>query len=154
MVCLGMGIFGFILFGTFCPSCTCYLFSSLHFGSFHPQLLQIHFQFLFSFLSVTPIMCQLSCLKSSHRSHMLHLFFHCFSVCSSHLVISIILSSKSLTQSSFLLTWLYSSSSARFQLVFCENCSTYRSYFSVFMGRGELHIFLLYHLIPFQPWHS
>ena len=22
------------------------------------------------------------------------------------------------------------------------------------MGRGEIHIFLLYHLIPFQPWHS
>ena len=80
MVCLGRGLFGFILFGTFCPSCTWYLLSSLGFGSFHPQLLQMHFQLLFSFLSVTPIMCPLSCLKSSHRSHMLHLFFHCLSV--------------------------------------------------------------------------
>ena len=51
-------------------------------------------------------------------------------------------------------TWFYSRSSASFQLVCCGNCSTYRSYFSVFMGRGEIHIFLLYHLIPFQPWHS
>lgn len=49
-----------------------------------------------------------------------------------------------------LITWFYSRSSASFQLVCCGNCSTYRSYFSVFMGRGEIHIFLLYHLIPFS----
>ena len=44
-------------------------------------------------------------------------------------------------------------SSASFQLVFPENCSTCRSNFELFIGRGELHIFLLHLLDPRQPWH-
>ena len=35
---------------------------------------------------------------------------------------------------------------ARFQLVYSENCSTCGCIFPVFMGRGELHIFLFGHI--------
>ena len=38
--------------------------------------------------------------------------------------------------------------SASFQLVFCENCSTYRYIFDMFMVGGELHVYLLRHLDP------
>ena len=48
---------------------------------------------------------------------------------------------------SFLKIWL-SKRSATFQLVFCENCSTCRCIFDVFVGVGELHILLFCHLDP------
>lgn len=43
----------------------------------------------------------------------------------------------------FVQVWVYKNSSASFQLVFCENCSTCRCVFDVFVGRDEL---LLCHL--------
>ena len=42
--------------------------------------------------------------------------------------------------------WLYKRSSANFQLVSCENCSTCRYVFDTFVETGELYILLLYHL--------
>ena len=52
-------------------------------------------------------------------------------------------------QESFLQTWFYRSS-ATFQLVFQENCSTCRCIFYVFVGAGsgELYVPLLCHLDP------
>ena len=45
----------------------------------------------------------------------------------------------------------YMRSSASFQLVFCENCSTCRCIFDVFVGEGELRVLLLCHLdLPWQ----
>lgn len=38
--------------------------------------------------------------------------------------------------------------SAGFRLVFCENCSTYRYIFDMFMVGGELHVYLFRHLDP------
>ena len=48
---------------------------------------------------------------------------------------------------SVLQLWSYRSS-ASFQLVFCEQCSTWRCIFDVFVRKGELHILLLCHLAP------
>ena len=48
----------------------------------------------------------------------------------------------------FLQFWLYRNNSARFQLVFYENCSTCRCIFEVFVGRGELHVIPLHQFNP------
>lgn len=50
-----------------------------------------------------------------------------------------------ITCGSFLQVLLYRSPSASLQFVFSENCSTWCT-FDVFVGRGELHVFLLHHL--------
>lgn len=57
-----------------------------------------------------------------------------------------------ITWGAFLQLWLYSSSS-RFPLVFCENCSTLRCIFDVFLGGGGWppHILLLCNL-ELLPW--
>ena len=49
---------------------------------------------------------------------------------------------------SFLQIWLKKRCSASFHLVFCENCSPCRCIIDVFVGVGELHIFLFCHLDP------
>ena len=46
----------------------------------------------------------------------------------------------------FLAALLYRRSSATFQLVFCKNCSTCGCIFDVFVGGGELRIFIVCHL--------
>ena len=43
MICLGVGLFGFILFGTSVLPVPRYLFSSSGSGKFHSLFLQIHF---------------------------------------------------------------------------------------------------------------
>lgn len=44
--------------------------------------------------------------------------------------------------------------SVSFQLVFCENSSTYRYIFDMFIVGGELHVYLLHRLLtPLHFWH-
>ena len=52
---------------------------------------------------------------------------------------------------SFLQLWLFKISSLTFQLVFYENCSTYRCIFDVIVGGGELHFLLLLFYLDIPP---
>ena len=51
-----------------------------------------------------------------------------------------------ITYGFFQQSWLCRSLSASFQLFFSETCSTCKCIFDVFVGGGELHVFLLCHL--------
>ena len=56
MICLGVGLFGFILFGTFCASCTWISFSSFRFGKFS-GISSNKFLIPFSFHFLKPLLC-------------------------------------------------------------------------------------------------
>lgn len=59
---------------------------------------------------------------------------------------SLLFPSYTITYGFFLQSWLCSSFPDSFQIVFSETYSTCRCIFDVFVGRGELHVFLLWHL--------
>ena len=98
MICLGVGLYGFIVGGTFSASCTwiCFLFQV---GDiFSHTFLQVHFWSpSLSSLSWTPIMWILVSLVLSQRSYTVLIFKNVFSF--SDWVLSIMQSSRSLMHS-------------------------------------------------------
>ena len=104
-VCLGMFLFGFILYGTLCASWTWLTISFSMLGKFSTIITSKIFSYYFFFSSSfeTPMIRMLMCLIWSQRSlrlsSALFIFFTLF--CSSE-VISTILSSSSLIHSSAL----------------------------------------------------
>ena len=97
-MCLGMFLFGFILYGTLCASCTWLTISFSMLGKFSTIISSKFFSNNFFFSSSgIPIIWMLVCLISSHRSlrlsSVLYILFTLF--CSLE-VISTILSSSSL----------------------------------------------------------
>ena len=74
---LSLSLFGFILFGTLCASCSWMSVSFFGFRKFIAIISSLHFQSSFVFLPLLgpPIMCRLVCFTLSHRSLMLLSFF-------------------------------------------------------------------------------
>ena len=102
MICLCMALFGFILFGTLCASCTWISVSFFRFGKFSAIISSNTFLIPFSLSSPLEPLLRLSCHALCCLIDLLscfHFFFICLSVCCSDWVISIILLSRSLIHS-------------------------------------------------------
>ena len=80
MICLGVDLFRFILFGIPCASCTWMCVSFFRFGEISDIISSNTFSTLLSLSSPSgiPIVCRLACFILSHRSHMLLSFFFFF----------------------------------------------------------------------------
>ena len=98
IICLGVGLFGFILFGTFCVYYTSIILPSSGLGGFQTQFHQMHFFTTFCLSSSEfPIIRRLICLMLSQSPLKLFLFFKiCFSPFCSDQVVLVIISSRSL----------------------------------------------------------
>ena len=132
MICLGVGLYGFILFGILCVSYTCITVSFFMFGKFSAIISSNTFLISsLSLLLLESLLCigwhvfyypigHLRCFK---------FFFICLTVCCSDWVISIILSSRWLTHSSVSLSWLFIAS----RLVFISAVEL-SIFFNIFIG--------------------
>ena len=97
IICLGVGLFGFSLFGALCTSCILILVS-FRSGMFSAIISSNIFSTPFSFSSFgIPIMHRLACFILYYMSLiLLSFFFNLFFVCCPDWVVCIILFSKSL----------------------------------------------------------
>ena len=82
MMCLGVGLFASILFGTHCVSWTCISISFTKLGKFSFIIFSNRFPTSYSFysLSGTPMMQMMECLKLVQRMLTLSSFFGFFFV--------------------------------------------------------------------------
>ena len=109
ITCVGLGLFGFNLFGDLCASCILRSVS-LDLESFQAIISSIYFYFPFLFFSFwNPYYQQIGLLYIiPHISYIVFIFFFIWlSVCCPDWVISIILSSKLLIRSSALFILLF-----------------------------------------------
>ena len=109
MLSLGVGLFGFILFGTLYPSCTwiCFLLWVGKFSAIISSNTSL-IPFPLSSPSETPIMCKLAHFISSHISHMLlSCFFIFLSAVLTGIFLLFYLSSRSLIHFSVSFSWLF-----------------------------------------------
>ena len=77
MLCLVLDLFGFILFGTICVSCTWVSIFFVRFGKSSAIISTNTFlvSFSLSLLSGAPIMCRLACFILIYRCHFVFFFF-------------------------------------------------------------------------------
>ena len=119
MLCLGVGLFGFILFGTLCASCTRIAISFFRkfWEVFSYYFIKYIFNPLFFLFPLESLLCiDWHALYFSIDLILLSFFFHLLSVCCPDWVISIILSSRSLILSSALFILFFIAFSSTFVL--------------------------------------
>lgn len=129
MICLGVDLFEFVLFGDICPSCIrqSYWFSN-QVKRTHPPMLDPRAE-----VTICGLYCLLPRWGSPRPCNLPPLLCPLLGVLV--LIWLFLFSSYPILYGSFLRPWFYKSHSVSLQLVFSENCSTCRDVFLMYSWR-------------------